>query len=199
MLIVAGGEATRLPDKLALDAGDVPMIVRVYRNVSPGRATYVSCKTTFPAPIDELLPCPMVVDEWTRRGPLAGMVTTMSVMPTRYVFAVAGDAPLIDAEFIDALDTLRRDGDEAVVPARIQDGKRSIEPLAAIYDRAAFVAAGFDVLRAGGGALRFVLDRINTRYVDIPDTRIFMNVNTPADYQSYRTLMQTARDGGHPQ
>ncbi len=186
VLIMAGGEATRLPDKLVLDAGDVPMIVRVYRNVSPGRPTYVSCKTTFPSAIDTLLPCPMVVDEWARRGPLAGMVTTMSVMPTRFVFAVAGDAPLIDTAFIDALVAQHLDGDEAVVPARTEGGRRTIEPLAALYDRAAFIAAGFEVLRAGEGALRLVLDRINTRYVDVTDTRIFMNVNTPSDYQRYR-------------
>ena len=42
--ILAGGEATRLPGKLALDVGDVPMLVRVYRNVSPGRETWLSTK-----------------------------------------------------------------------------------------------------------------------------------------------------------
>ena len=56
VLILAGGEATRLPNKLALDAGVVPMIVRVYRNVSPNRETFVSCKATFPREIDDLLP-----------------------------------------------------------------------------------------------------------------------------------------------
>ena len=33
MLILAGGEATRLPGKLQLEAGDAPMIVRVFRKV----------------------------------------------------------------------------------------------------------------------------------------------------------------------
>ena len=54
------------------------MIVRVYRNVSAGRETFVSCKGTFPAEIDALLPCPMVVDRWPLRGPLAGMLSTMA-------------------------------------------------------------------------------------------------------------------------
>jgi len=62
VLILGGGEATRLPGKLALDAGDVPMIARVYRNVREAGPVYVSCKATFPPEIDALLPCPMVVD-----------------------------------------------------------------------------------------------------------------------------------------
>ena len=34
VIVLAGGEATRLPGKLFLDAGDLPLLVRVYRNVS---------------------------------------------------------------------------------------------------------------------------------------------------------------------
>ena len=63
VLILAGGEATRLPGKLALDAGDVPMVVRVYRNFAdaagaPLRETYVSCKGTLDPRVDALLPVP---------------------------------------------------------------------------------------------------------------------------------------------
>ena len=46
--ILAGGEATRLPGKLALDVGELPMLVRVYRNVSPGRTTWLSTKGPLP-------------------------------------------------------------------------------------------------------------------------------------------------------
>ena len=48
VVILAGGEATRLPGKLALDVGDVPLLVRVYRNVSPERETWLSTKGPLP-------------------------------------------------------------------------------------------------------------------------------------------------------
>lgn len=183
VLILAGGEATRLPNKLALAAGEVPMIVRVFRNVSPGRRTYVSCKATFPSEIDEHLPCPMVVDRWALRGPLGGMVSAMEEMPTPLVFAVAGDAPFVAAPLIDRLAREWEPGTEAIVPVRARDGREQIEPLAAVYDRLAFVREGLDVVRSGaGGALRLVIDRLRARKVLIEDARIFTNINTPADY-----------------
>ncbi len=184
-MILAGGEATRLPNKLELAAGAVPMIVRVFRNVRAGRETFVSCKSTFPPEIDAQLPCPMVVDRWPLRGPLAGMLSTMQEMRSPYVFAVAGDAPFIDRAFIERLAAHRRPGDQAVVPWH--DGR--IEPLAAIYDRLAFVAAGVPLLRAGKGALRPVIDALATRFVTIDDDRPFANINTPADYAAIREVL----------
>ncbi|MFN2461591.1 MAG: molybdenum cofactor guanylyltransferase [Candidatus Velthaea sp.] len=186
VLILGGGEATRLPNKLALDAGNVPMIVRVYRNVSPGRTVFLSCKATFAPEIDALLPCPMVVDRWPLRGPLAGLLSTMQAMPTPYVFAVAGDAPFVDAPFVDRLAAHLEPGDEAVIPQHAG----GIEPLAAIYERAAFLREGVPVLFGGKGALRVVIDRLKTRYVRVDDERVFANVNTPGDYEAVRGALR---------
>src|SRR5580658_5180826 len=58
VVILAGGGATRLPHKLELEAGGVPMLVRVFRNVSPRRKTYISCAGSFSPEIDTLLDCP---------------------------------------------------------------------------------------------------------------------------------------------
>jgi molybdopterin-guanine dinucleotide biosynthesis protein A len=155
------------------------MIARVYRNVSAGRESVISCKATFPADIDALLPCPMVVDRWPLRGPLAGLLSTMEWMRSRYVFAVAGDAPFVTSAFIERLAAAIRPGDEAVVPRH----GNGIEPLAAIYLRTAFLRAGVPLLMAGKGALRLVIDALATNYVTVADDeRVFTNVNTPADY-----------------
>ncbi|GAC1586536.1 MAG: hypothetical protein NVS3B28_10350 [Candidatus Velthaea sp.] len=185
ILILGGGEATRLPNKLALDAGRLPMIALVYRNVSAAGPVYVSCKSTFPMEIDAFLPCPMVVDRWSKRGPLSGLLSTMSEMQAGYVFAVAGDAPFVDTAFIEGLAAQWRSGDEAVVP-RHGEG---IEPLAAIYDRAAFIRAGMPVLLEGKGALRTVIDRLRARYVPVDDSHVFANVNTPGDYAAVREAL----------
>jgi hypothetical protein len=104
ILILAGGEATRLPGKLALAAGDVPLVARVYRNFArPGRETFLAASGTFAPELDALLPVPAVIDRWSRRGPLGGMLSTMARMRSRYVFAVAGDAPFVTPELLTLL------------------------------------------------------------------------------------------------
>lgn len=182
--ILAGGDATRLPNKLALAAGAVPMLVRVYRNVSKGRATYVSCRDSFPPEIDTLLTCPMVVDRYDRRGPLCGLLSTMAAMSTPLVFAVAGDAPFIDAGFIDRLASAWQPDDEAVIPVHERDGRERLEPLAALYERRAFLREGTETLLWGDGSMHGVIARLRARRLPFTpeDARIFANVNTPADY-----------------
>ncbi len=189
--ILAGGEATRLPGKLQLAAGEVPMIVRVFRNVCGDRETYISCKGTFSREIDALLPCPMVVDHWRLRGPLAGMLSTFAEMSSPFVFAVAGDAPFVESAFIDRLAREWVEGDEAIVPIRNEGGKEMLEPLAALYDRRAFLREGFEVLMSSKGTLRAVIDRLRARKVRVDDPRIFTNVNTPSDYQRLRAVLRT--------
>jgi molybdopterin-guanine dinucleotide biosynthesis protein A len=182
VLILGGGEATRLPGKLELEAGGLPMLARVVRNTAGGRETFVACRGGLPAALDAFVPATAVVDRWSRRGPLAGLLTTMGRMHARFVFAAAGDAPFIDAGFIERLAALLCKGDEAVVPTHQRDGKLQLEPLAALYDRLAFLREGFPVLREGRGRLDLVIGRLRARFVEVADARIFANVNTPADY-----------------
>jgi len=185
-IVLAGGEATRLPGKLALDAGDAPLVVRVFRNVSAAYPTVISCKGALPAAIDALIDAPRIVDRWPLRGPLSGLLSTMAELTEPWVFACAGDAPFIDADFVASLAAERRPGDEAIVPRRNDGGRERIEPLAALYAREAFLREGMPVLQRGDGALRLVIDRLQTRFVDARDERPFNNVNTPADYAAIR-------------
>lgn len=191
ILILAGGEATRLPGKLLLAVGDsaadeMPMLVRVLRNMRDAqpREIVISGKSSFPPDVDALLDAPLVIDRWPGRGPLAGILTAFAQMRSRYVFVVAGDAPNLTAAFANELATRIRVGDEAIVPEHPERG--GIEPLAAIYDRLAFLREGLPVLRSGGGALRRVVERLRVRHVPVDDRRIFANINTPADYAATR-------------
>ena len=188
VIVLAGGEAKRLPGKLYLDAGDLPLIVRAYRNVSAGRVTMISCKGALPYEIDLLIDAPAVVDRWPLRGPLSGLLSTMSELNAPWVFAAAGDAPFVDAAFIDTLEAQIEAGDEAIVPRHMRDGTPHLEPLAALYSREAFLREGLPVLLAGNGSLHATIERLSTRYVDIADERIFANVNTPDEYVSLRQV-----------
>jgi molybdopterin-guanine dinucleotide biosynthesis protein A len=191
VVILAGGGATRLPNKLELEAGGVPMLVRVYRNVSAGRKTYISCAGSFSPQIDALLDCPMVVDRWPKRGPLGGLLTTMAVMETPLVFAVAGDAPFIDSTFIDKLADAWQEGDEAVIPVHPNKDRKRFEPLAALYDRAAFLREGTKAFEEGDESLHAIVPRLHAREIPVSreDERLFTNVNTAADLAAAILLM----------
>ena len=186
--ILAGGEATRLPGKLALAVGDVPMLVRVYRNVSPGRETWLSTKGPLPETIAAHVDAPQVVDRWPLRGPLSGLLSTFSEMRAEWIFAVAGDAPLVDAAFVDRLEAHAAPEYDAIIPLHQAETNR-IEPLAALYRREAFLREGMPVLLGGEGALRLVIDRLRTRFVPVKDEIAFANVNTPADYAKIREAL----------
>jgi molybdopterin-guanine dinucleotide biosynthesis protein A len=183
--ILAGGEATRLPGKLALEVGELPMLVRVYRNVSPGRTTWLSTKGSLAPELAAFIDAPQVVDRWPLRGPLSGLLSTLSEMRSEWVFAVAGDAPFVDAAFIDSLEAFVAPQYEAIVPMH-DDEKQRIEPLAALYRREAFLREGMPVLLGGEGVLRLVIDRLKTRFFPVREERVFENINTPADYAKLR-------------
>jgi molybdopterin-guanine dinucleotide biosynthesis protein A len=187
--ILAGGEATRLPGKLLLDAGGVPLLLRAYRNVGPGRETVISCAATFPAALDALLPVPLIVDREPRRGPLGGVVTALGRMRSRWVFVLAGDTPFAGSALLERLEAARRPGDEAVVPVRQRDGRRQLEPLAALYDRIAFVRAGVEALRRGAGSMRAALAGLRAHTLAVEDSRAFINLNSPADLPSFLTAL----------
>jgi len=180
VVILAGGAAQRFPDKLTKTVGDVPLIVRVYRNVSPGRDTVISAKGAFAPEIDALLPVPMVVDRWNERSALNGLLSAMSEMSVPFVFAVGGDMPYVTSSLIDLLVRERRDGEEALVPHH--DG--GVEPLAALYDRVAFLREGIPVLHSPTPSLQRVIEQLAHRFIPVPDKHLFTNLNTEAEYRS---------------
>ncbi len=212
ILVLSGGEATRLPGKLLLEAEHMPMLARVIRNVSPSpddarpRQFVLSANTsTLASDIAAMLapkrPLTLVVDRWAKRGPLGGILSAFPAMDAPFVFVVAGDAPFVDREVIARLVAAYEPGDEALVPTHDDPAERSeqkrIEPLAAMYDRLAFVREGMPILHAGRGALHLVISRLRARFVTFDEPSIFANVNTPDDYAAFRDRVAAA--GAPPQ
>jgi molybdopterin-guanine dinucleotide biosynthesis protein A len=188
-VILAGGRAERFPGKLTADAGGLPMLARVLRNVRGASSDIrIASSLELEPEISALVDVPVVVDGERARGPVGGMLAAFAATGATPLFVVAGDAPFVDAAFATRLYAEWRAGDEALVPIHATPGGQpQSEPLAALYDRVAFLRAGAAVLREGRGALRLVLERLKTRYVPVADgPQLFTNVNTPADYAALR-------------
>jgi len=183
VVILAGGQASRLPGKLQLDAGGVPLIVRVYRNVRETGPVYVSAAGGFPAEIDRELACPIVVDRWPRRGPLAGLYSVLPHVRESRVFVVAGDAPFVDARTVGELEAAWEPGLQAVVPVNAEG---RLEPLCALYGRTAMLEAARTVLAQGSGGVAAAVERLHAKRVRLSNERVFANVNTAADCRLLR-------------
>ena len=176
IVILAGGNATRFPGKLEHPFGTTPLLLHVYRNLQGTYPIVVSGRGTPGSELDHALDCPIIVDRWPGRGPLGALLSTAGHVKASRIFAVAGDAPKVTHEVLDALLDDWNDGDEAAVPEH--DG--GLEPLAALYDRDALLREGFPIFNEGKGAMHALLDRLSVRRVSLP-SRYFVNINTAAD------------------
>jgi molybdopterin-guanine dinucleotide biosynthesis protein A len=177
IVLLAGGEARRFPGKLERDAGGAPLVVRCYRNVRATRwPVYIAGKGTFSRDLDERLDAPLIVDRRPGGGPLSAFLDACAIVPARRIAAVAADQPRIDAPLLHTLAASWRPGDEAVVPCH----EGGIEPLAAIYDRAAVLYAAPRLRESGSSAMHQLVELLGVRFVSM-NRRHFYNVNHPSD------------------
>ncbi|HEY8313425.1 MAG TPA: molybdenum cofactor guanylyltransferase [Candidatus Baltobacteraceae bacterium] len=182
--LLAGGESTRLPGKLESDAGGMPLLVRVYRNLAPIAPVTISAKAGFPPELDAALDAPVVVDRWARRGPLGGLLSAFGEMRAARVFVVAGDLPRVNASVFDRLALAWSTDCEAVVPEHVTAGVERIEPLCALYDRLAFLREAYPIFTSGSGSVRSVVERLRATRIYFPDAGVFANVNTAKDHRA---------------
>jgi molybdopterin-guanine dinucleotide biosynthesis protein A len=182
VVLLAGGEASRFPGKLEKDAGGVPLIIRVYRNIRDAGPVYVSANRSFRPDIDMALDCPIIIDRWPRRGPLSGLYSALEHVRQPYVFVTAADAPHIHSGVASELAAAWEPGLQAAVPVNEQG---RLEPLCALYDRTALLAAAGTILREGSGGVATAVERLNSKRVRLSDERVFTNLNTVEEYHNF--------------
>jgi molybdenum cofactor guanylyltransferase len=176
IVILAGGRASRFPGKLEVTLDGEPLLVRVYHHMRDIAPTVIAGRDTFSGTLDAALDCPIVVDRWPDRGPLGGLLSAAYKTAAGRIFALAGDAPRVTDEVVQALVAAWCDGDEAVVPEH--DGR--LEPLAALYDREALMREGWECLQGEDRSMHALLARLRVRRVPF-DARPFANINSSAD------------------
>jgi molybdenum cofactor guanylyltransferase len=176
ILILAGGQATRFPGKLEQPVDGVPLLARVYRNLRDAAPVVIAARNAFSPKLHELLECPIVLDRWPGRGPLAAILSALSAIDSPRLFVAAGDAPNLSRDLFSALLGAWRDGDEAVIPEH--DGK--LEPLAGLYARGAIAREAPEVLLSGDASMHGLLGRLTVRRLAL-SPHYFVNVNRPQD------------------
>jgi len=191
--ILIGGRAERFGqrDKSALPLGGVPILQRILDVVRAVTDTVFAVGDAYGAAARAGLP--VIPDALPGTGALGGVYTAVTESPCERTLVIGCDMPFLTARFLRHLAHVR-DAD-VVIPRTA----RGYEPLCAVYGRAcaeplrqrlergerhaAVPPPGLRVVEIGPDAL--------TPYD--PDGWLFVNVNTPHDYERARRIVEAGR------
>ncbi|MBV8082314.1 MAG: molybdenum cofactor guanylyltransferase [Candidatus Eremiobacteraeota bacterium] len=190
VVLLAGGPATRLPGKLGLDVEGEPMLVRSLRRLTAlGWPCVVSVRAPLEPPVAAVFEGSTVAyDRLADGGPLGGLHSALAHVRTPLFFAAAADVPNLSAQFAARLlamyDAVTPKPD-AVLPTWRD---RRVEPLAALYDRAAFERGAARALQSGLRKVTAALEGADVvpYLIGQEDEALLANVNTQADYERVR-------------
>lgn len=170
-LVLAGGRATRFPGKLAVTVNGEALLSGVIRRLQACSQVVLAGRPHGIEPDIQIID-----DAQPGRGPLSALAHAFSRLEATLILVVAGDMPNAGEPLLRLLQDAYRAGDAAVVPEH--DGM--VEPLAALYERAAFVRAAQAALTQGARSMHGLLERLPARYVTAPPDW-FVNINAAAD------------------
>jgi len=133
---------------------------------------------------------PVEGDRIPDRGPLGGIHAALAASRTDHTFCLACDMPLVNPAVVAHLCALAR-GHEVVVPVTAA----GFEPLHAVYSRSCLPHLE-RMLQAGRLRVDALFSTVRTHRVEAdalrlldPSLRSFFNVNTPADLETVRRLL----------
>lgn len=175
-LILAGGKSSRMGrDKVMLPFQGETLLeraVRFWRESGMVDAVYVAVGR---ADHIEALPqgAIAVADLVDARGPIGGLHAAFQATDAELLWVSGVDMPFLCADAI-----LPPPKGDAIVYRH----KGRPEPLLGVYRRTVLPVIE-EMLAEGLGKLRVLLDRVDTDYVDAPQTldKVFRNVNTPQE------------------
>lgn len=197
--VLAGGASNRFGrDKALVEFGGVPMLMRMRDALKrvPSEVAIIGDSDSYGS-----FGTPCVADRWPGEGPLGGIVTAL--LHTRktksecvWNLIVSCDMPFLTMEWLSFLCASARESAAEVVLAHSAHGP---EPLCVCWrtDALAALQAGFErgvrKVTDGIALLRSeVLDEADWKRFD-NDGRLFWNMNTPADYEEARRILEAAQ------
>jgi molybdopterin-guanine dinucleotide biosynthesis protein A len=191
VVVLAGGQSSRFgSDKAFLPVQGQPLIVRMVNKLAVLSDDLIIV-TNDPAFYGLLaLPARLVPDEKPGQGALMGLYSGLKAAHYAYALAVACDMPFLSLALLRYMLSLAGDAD--VVIPRV-DG--FLEPLHAIYSKVCLPAMA-RLLSQGQHQIIAFFQEVRVRRVENgeidaydPGHLSFLNVNTPADWESVQELL----------
>ena len=197
-IILAGGEATRLPGKCFRMLGGKQLILHVFERISQvTEDIVVSVRTAQQADtVKQLLQAtPIVQDSIQGQSPLVGLVSGLRASRKPYIFAAPCDTVFIDPDVIRLL-LQRAIGNDGAIP--MAEGNL-LEPLCAIYRRESVLLAGETSIQNGRMSILAMIEQL-TKLVRVPvedirriDSQLLTlrNINTEQDLAWAAEIIRT--------
>jgi molybdopterin-guanine dinucleotide biosynthesis protein A len=194
--ILAGGRAERLGgiDKSALPVGGMPILARILAAVRPHASHVFAVGDRHGAAAAAGLE--VVDDPEPGLGALAAIHTAILRSPCERTLVVGCDMPFITARLVAHLAAVARATGADVVMPRDASG---YQPLCAVYGRACAAGLHERIVRGErhaavppGGVRVVEIGRDELAAID-PEGLLFVNVNTPDDYERARRLLEAGR------
>jgi molybdopterin-guanine dinucleotide biosynthesis protein A len=194
--VLAGGQSHRMgKPKGLLKLGGETLLERqlhVLRGVCR-RVAVLGAPPGFPA-----VGARVFADELPGRGPLGGIYTGLKYSRTEYNLFLGCDLPFMEARFLRFLARLAVLEQADVTVPQTRDHR--LQPLAAVYRRRALAAIRAR-LEAGENKTSSFFHRVRCRLVPWREIaragfspRIFVNINTPVDYDLAKRLISLSLD-----
>jgi len=190
LLVLAGGESRRMGrPKALLPVGAITLIEWLVARLAPAFDQLLVAARD-PGQLPPSLHPHLVTDLHAASGPLAGVEAGLAASTCDIVVAIACDMPQVTPDLLQRLVVAASaEGIDAAVP-RVRGEP---EPACAAYRRS---AAGpiSAALEAGRFKAARVLDELRVAWLDGEDPALFVNLNTPEDYQAFMLGRQPAHD-----
>lgn len=190
-ILLAGGKSRRMgEDKRFLLVGGQQLYERSLASLRSlfGKVRIVIAQDSPPLSAD----VPVSRDLVANCGTLGGIYTGLKEADTDYIFVIACDMPFLNSEVINRLVSLK--GTTDIVIVRSDHG---LQPTHAVYSRRCLPVFE-EMVRAGRLKVQDIIGHpsLTVRVVDDgelrgidPEGRSFLNVNTPADLEAVRLLL----------
>jgi molybdopterin-guanine dinucleotide biosynthesis protein A len=198
-VVLAGGKGKRFGrDKLSEIIGGRTLLCRVVDTLGGMTGeTLIVIGQGQPGPSLPEGPARVTVDLYPEKSALGGIYTGLVVSRSLYSLVVAADMPFLNTALLRYMVSLAA-GFDVVIP-RV-DG--ALEPLHAVYSKNCLDPMRRQIER-GELKIRDALGLLKVRYVEKeeverfdPDQMSFFNINTMADLNRARTLIERAGDAG---
>lgn len=184
-LVLAGGKSSRMGrDKMLLELNGQTMLERACafaRTLTDRVLVAAGSENHFASLPDG---CRAVYDETPGLGPLGGLCAGLSRAETEYLLVFAADMPNPSPE---AAARLCEAIGEADICLFQKNGRP--EPLFALYRKRVLPSAK-QALANGQLKLTTLIGTLNARFLDWDAETLFVNLNTPEDYESARRQVE---------
>ena len=184
-VIFAGGKSSRMgEDKALLPFENFKTLTQyqLSRLQKIFKTVYISCKNkskfNFKANFIEDVKTDNVY------APTAGFVAIFNTLHVEEFFAISVDSPFINEDIINQL----VDNNSLHVDAIIAKISSGIQPMCGIYHQS-LQKEFVKMLEKDNHKLGFLLKNSNTKYVKFEDSKLFLNLNNPQEYQEALKLI----------